>query len=742
MDNNNSDSSLNQTVPQRKFEPDELKIASTPVASAYFETNRQIIDANSTDFVDVAAVVVMDTDGEIIDKADATKFDIPIFVVTDDSSKIDGNTMSKIFHIIDWHNNYDRRLYDREIEAAAKKYEENVLPPFFKALKEYVGRGNIQFDCPGHQGGQYFRKHPAGREFYNFFGENLFRSDICNADVDLGDLLIHEGPAMDAEKHAARVFNADKTYFVMNGTTTSNNIAITAAVAPGDLVLFDRNNHKSVYNAALVQSGGRPVYLETSRDSYGFIGGIYSDDFDEKSIREKIAKVDPEKAKAKRPFRLAVIQLGTYDGTIYNAKQVVERIGHLCDYILFDSAWVGYEQFIPMMKDSSPLLLDLGPDDPGILVTQSTHKQQAGFSQASQIHKKDSHIKGQKRYINHKRFNNAYMKFASTSPFYPLFATLDVNAKMQEGEVGKKLWHDTLAISVNARKNLLKNASMIKPFLPPVVHGKPWQDADTEKIVNDIDYWKFEKDAKWHGFDGYADNQYFVDPNKFMLTTPGIDVKTGEYEDFGIPAVILANYLREHGIIPEKNDLNSILFLMTPAETQAKMDNLVTQIVKFESLVKSDAPLGTVLPRLYAAHKNRYESYTIRQLCQEVHDFYKNSNAKDYQKKMFLSKYLPEQAMTPYDADTELLRNNAKLVPLTDIVGMTALEGALPYPPGIFCIVPGEKWTEVAQKYFLILQESINKFPGFAPEIQGVYFKEENGKTVAYGYVYNDSDKK
>lgn len=98
--------------------------------------------------------------------------------------------------------------------------------------------------------------------------------------------------------------------------------------------------------------------------------------------------MDPERAKWERPFRLAIIQLGTYDGTIYNAKQVVEKIGHLCDYILFDSAWVGYEQFIPLMKKSSPLLLDLDENDPGILVVQSTHKQQAGFSQASQIHKK------------------------------------------------------------------------------------------------------------------------------------------------------------------------------------------------------------------------------------------------------------------------------------------------------------------------------------------------------------------
>ena len=716
-----------------------MKIATTSQAKLYFKTKRQLVATDKTDFTDVAALIVAASDIDLINKVDQTKFGIPIFVITSDSNQLSGQLMKKIYHILDPNNHYDHALYNHEIEAAAAQYEKKALPPFFGSLKSYVNRGNLQFDCPGHQGGQYFRKHPAGRAFYDFMGENVFRSDICNADVALGDLLIHEGPAMQAEKEAARIYNADKTYFVMNGSTTSNNIAITSAIAPGDLVLFDRNNHKSVYNSALVMDGGRPVYMETSRDSYGFIGGIYAKDFDEDYLRAEAAKVDPKRAKQKRPFRLAVIQLGTYDGTIYNAKQVIKKIGHLCDYILFDSAWVGYEQFIPMMNDCSPLKLELGPDDPGILVVQSVHKQQAGFSQASQIHKKDKHIKGQKRYIDHKRFNNAYLKFSSTSPFYPLFASLDVNAKMQEGAAGEKLWHDTLVTGVNARKNIIKNCHLIKPFVPPMVNGKKWEDVPTEEIVSNIDYWRFEKDAKWHGFSGYENNQYFVDPNKFMLTTPGINPETDDYEDFGIPATILASYLREHGIIPEKNDLNSILFLMTPAETPTKMNNLVSHLVKFEHLVEQGQPLEDVLPNLYAENKVRYRGYTIRQLCQELHDFYKNADTKTYQKKLFKHEYLPEVAMTPYDANVALLKNNVELVKLENILGRVAVEGALPYPPGIFCVVPGEKWNENAQKYFTILEDGINEFPGFAPEIQGVYFKEEAGHINAYGYVLKEN---
>ncbi|MGF7430610.1 ornithine decarboxylase [Thermoanaerobacterium thermosaccharolyticum] len=711
-----------------------LKIAYTPDSKEYFSTDRSLVLAKDTDYTDVAAVVLTDSDIDLIDDIYNTKFGIPVFIVLKNVDNFDSALTRKVYRVIDG-NKYDTKLYSREIETAARQYEENILPPFFKVLSDYVERGNLQFDCPGHQGGQYLRKHPAGRYFYDFYGENIFRSDICNADVELGDLLIHEGPAMEAEKHAAKVYNADKTYFVMNGTSTANAVVINAVVTPGDLVLFDRNNHKSVYNAALVQAGGIPIYMETSRNPFGFIGGIDEHCFDENYLREEIAKIAPEKAMDKRPFRLAVIQLGTYDGTIYNARQVVDKIGHLCDYILFDSAWVGYEQFIPMMRDCSPLLLDLNENDPGIFVTQSVHKQQAGFSQASQIHKKDKHIKGQKRYIDHNRFNNSYMMYASTSPFYPLYAILDVNAKIQEGEVGKRLWSECVKLGIEARKLVLKNCSLIKPFIPPIVNGKKWEEYDTDEIANNIEFFRFNPGEKWHSFEGYGKNQYFLDPNKFMLTTPGINVETGEYEDFGIPATILANYLREHGIIPEKNDLNSILFLLTPAETMTKMENLITQLIRFEQFINDDAPLKEVLPTIYSKYIDRYNGYTIKMLCQEMHDFYKNNDAKTYQKKLFRAKYFPERFMTAQEANWELKRNNAKLVSIEEIEGEVALEGALPYPPGIFCVVPGEKWSKTAQKYFIILQEGINKFPGFAPEIQGVYFKNENGNIKAYAYV-------
>ena len=714
----------------------KLKIAASAVLKDKLQVDREVVKLSTADFTEVSAVVIDIEDYRKggLNKVDGTALGIPVFLYLRDEENTPEELVGHVVGVIS-DNLTDRRLFGRQIDEAAKRYEDKVLPPFFGALAQYVYKGKSQFDCPGHQGGAYFRRHPAGRAFYDFYGEELFRSDLCNADVAMGDLLIHEGAPLKAQKAAAKIYNADKTYFVLNGTSASNKVVLNAALTPGDLVLYDRNNHKSVNHGALLQAGATPIYLETARNPFGFIGGIDEKCFDEKYLRDLIREKCPEKADAKRPFRLAVIQLGTYDGTIYNARQVVDKIGHLCDYILFDSAWGGYEEFIPMMRDCSPLLLELGPEDPGIFVTQSVHKQQAGFSQSSQIHKKDAHIRGQDRFIPHKVLNNAFMMHASTSPFYPLFASLDVNAKMQEGEAGRRLWADCVKTTIDARKLLLDTCHHIKPFIPNKVRGADWKSYPTNLIAQDLEFFKFVPGEKWHSFEGYGENQYFVDPCKFMLTTPGINVETGEYEDFGVPATILANYLRENGIIPEKNDLNSILFLMTPAENKEKMDHLVSQIARFEKYLDEDAPLEDVLPGLYKHYEYRYHDYSIRQLCQEMHDFYKERNIKKIQKQMFRSEYMPKSVINPQDAHFAFLRGQAELVRMEDAEGRVAAEGALPYPPGVLCCFPGEVWGGPVLKYFLAWQEAMGRMPGFAPELQGVYV-EDNGRGGKQVYCY------
>ena len=700
---------------------EHLKIAYSRKALETFGAveKRDIADVFQTDFTDVAAVVVTDEDGDALRNPRIHAFEIPVFLILSAAGKKHDELIGQVYSIID-PTDGDHHLYARQIEGAADRYESGLLPPFFKQLMEYVERGNTQFDCPGHQGGAYFRKHPAGRIFYNFYGENTFRADLCNADVAMGDLLIHEGPALEAQRHAARVFHADKTYFVLTGTSGANKVVLDALLAPGDIVLYERNNHKSISYGALIQAGAVPVYLETARNPFGSIGGILEHCFNEEYIRMVIAEKDKKKAKAKRPVRVAVIQLGNYDGCIYNARQIVEKIGHLCDYIYFDSAWVGYEQFIPMLRDCSPLLLNLGPDDPGIIVSQSVHKHQAGFSMSSQIHKKDAHIKGQERYLPHKRLNNSFMVNASTSPFYQVFASLDMNARIQEGEGGALLWKECMELSVEARKAVIRNCKYLKPLVPPVVHGKNWEEWDTEEIINDIAYFTFEPGGKWHSFQGYGKGQYFIDPMKLLFTTPGINVETGRYEKFGIPGIVLANYLRENAVIPEKCDLNDILFIITPAETKAKINNLISRILHFEAFVDNDAPMAKVLPNIYHTYQDKYAGYTIRRLCQEMHDFYKERKVNVLQKHLFLKNYFPIYSMSPQEANYELVRGHGELIDLAEAEGRVALEGGVPYPPGVPCIQPGKNGRRRLlliswhwQKYSIFFRVSLRNCRGY-----------------------------
>jgi ornithine decarboxylase len=661
-------------------------------------------------------------------------------------------------------------FYAKQIIASLVKYGMTLLPPFFGGLAAYDGEANITFACPGHQGGQFYRKSPAGQLFFKHFGENIFRNDLCNADVDLGDLLIHEGPAVEAQRYAAKVFGADKTYFVLNGTSTSNKVVTNAVLRRGDLVLFDRNNHKSLHQGALVQAGAIPVFLPTARNSFGMIGAVDWDAWDESYLREQIRTnplvKDPQRSKAERPFRLACIQLATYDGTIYNVRKVLEKIGHLCDYVLWDEAWIGYNAFHPLFHDHSPMRLEqLGPEMAGLFSTQSVHKQGAGFSQASQIHKRDEHIRGQKRYVEHKRFNESFLINASTSPFYPLFASLDVNAKVHEGKAGEMLWDRCIELGIEARKKLRefclfyeKNAQsrdekwFFDPFVPDVVTirgsgvtsdttNARWEDLPTEVIKREQQCWNFHPQAKWHGYSGYSDGYTMVDPNKLALLTPGIDRKTGEYLDFGVPATVVANYLREQRIVPEKCDLNSILFLMTPAEDESKLNTLIAKLVKFKNLWDRDAALPEVLPTVCAAHGERYAGYTLRRICNEMHDFYRKANVKELQRLSFRASSFPELAMSPKEAYEALVANEVDYLPLDDIKGRISATLALIYPPGIGVVVPGERWDAKAQPmldYFLAFQESFNQFPGFNYEVQGVFQERVNGRIKFHTYVVRE----
>ena len=492
----------------------------------------------------------------------------------------------------------------RNLVSRLRQYAETLKTPFFGALVDYAEEGNQLWTCPGHNGGVFYNRSPIGRIFVEHLGEAVFRDDLDNSVLDLGDLLVHEGPALKAQQEAAAIFGAEKTYFVLNGTSSSNKIVLQALVAEGDLVLFDRNNHKAAHHGALFLGQGIPIYLETDRNAHGLIGPIFHEAFDEAAIRDKIRHhplvADKDAWKRERPFRVAVIEQCTYDGTINDARLIVEKIGRLCDYILFDEAWAGFMKFHPIYAGRFAMGLDgLGPEHPGIIATQSTHKQLASFSQASQIHVKDSHIMGQRRRIEHRRFNEFFMLHASTSPFYPLFASLDVGAQMMKGRSGEVLWDDTIRLGIELRKKVRAirrefeeregdpaRRWFFEAFVPDQIGNVPWEDMPTDELASNPRHWELAPGATWHGFSKVAPGYAITDPNKLILLTPGFDRVGGGYADWGIPAPVVSQYLRENQVVPEKNDLNSMLFLLTPGVESSKAGTLLELPGRLQAAVR------------------------------------------------------------------------------------------------------------------------------------------------------------
>ena len=462
-----------------------------------------------------------------------------------------------------------------------------------------------------------------------------------------------------------------------------------------------------------------------------------------------------------------MIEQCTYDGTIYDAERIVQRIGHLCDYILFDEAWAGFMKFHPLFAGRFAMgLKALGQTAPGIIATQSTHKQLAGFSQASQIHVKDRHIRGQERRVEHRRFNESFLLHASTSPFYPLFASLDVGAQMMKGRAGEVLWDDTIRLGIELRKKVRairrefeekeedpSRRWFFDPFVPDVVmtadaatpetfHETPWENVPTDDLATHPRYWELAPGASWHGFSRTGAGWAMTDPNKLTMLTPGFDRKTGAYEDHGVPAPVVAQFLRENRVVPEKNDLNSLLFLLTPGVESSKAGTLLSRLVAFKRLHDDNVLLEDAIPEFVRARPHRYRGLRLRDLCAQMHQFYREANVSGLQRAQFSPEHLPQMVLPPREAVRLMVRNKVDYLPLDEIEGRIAATLFLVYPPGIPTIVPGERLcgrTRPMLDYLKMFERSTNLFPGFEAEIQGVYREvDQNGVIRFHTYVLKE----
>ncbi|HMM53423.1 MAG TPA: arginine/lysine/ornithine decarboxylase [Candidatus Desulfobacillus sp.] len=607
----------------------------------------------------------------------------------------------------------------RYVVREAKAYLDSLPPPFFRALTHYAADGSYSWHCPGHSGGVAFLKSPVGQMFHQFFGENMLRADVCNAVEELGQLLDHSGPVAASERNAARIFNADHLFFVTNGTSTSNKIVWHSAVAPGDVVIVDRNCHKSILHA-IIMTGAIPVFLMPTRNNYGIIGPIPKAEFDWKNIRKKIA-AHPFAAKVKGKPRVLTITQSTYDGILYNVEEIKEMLDGRIDTLHFDEAWLPHAAFHDFYGDYHAIGAGRRRcRESMVFSTQSTHKLLAGLSQASQILVQDS----ESRRLDRDIFNEAYLMHTSTSPQYAIIASCDVAAAMMEEPGGTALVEESIAEALDFRRAMRK----VDEEYGADWWFKVWGPDDlSEEGIEEREAWMLKPGERWHGFGELAPGFNMLDPIKATVITPGLDVG-GDFADWGIPAAIVTKYLAEHGVIVEKCGLYSFFIMFTIGITKGRWNTMVTELQQFKDDYDRNQPLWKVLPEFCQKHP-RYERVGLRDLCRQIHDVYKSSDVARLTTEMYLSDMVP--AMPPAEAFARMAHRQIERVEIDRLEGRVTSVLLTPYPPGIPLLIPGERFNATIVRYLRFARDFNERFPGFETDIHGLV-KDTNGGPVRY----------
>ena len=667
-----------------------------------------------------------------IDEVRRKNTDVPIYVYgeTKTSRHLPNDILRELHGFIHMFEDTPE-FVARHIIREAKSYLEGVQPPFFKALLDYAEDGSYSWHCPGHSGGVAFLKSPVGQMFHQFFGENMLRADVCNAVEELGQLLDHDGAIGESERNAARIFNADHCFFVTNGTSTSNKIVWHHTVAPGDVVVVDRNCHKSVLHS-IIMTGAVPVFLKPTRNHFGIIGPIPQSEFEPAAIEAKIKANPLLKGNASSTLKPKVLTLtqSTYDGVLYNTETIKNMLDGYIPNLHFDEAWLPHAAFHPFYGTYHAMgKKRIRPKEAMVYSTQSVHKLLAGISQASHVLVQDS----QTHHLDRHLFNEAYLMHTSTSPQYSIIASCDVAAAMMEPPGGTALVEESIAEALDFRRAMRK---------VDAEYGKDWwfKVWGPENLVEDgigrADNWiikaekkgrkKKNEDPNWHGFGDLADGFNMLDPIKATIVTPGLNLD-GKFDKVGIPASIVTKFLAEHGVIVEKTGLYSFFIMFTIGITKGRWNSLLTALQQFKDDYDRNQPMWRILPEFCQKYA-RYERMGLRDLCHHIHSLYSKFDIAKLTTEMYLSDLKP--AMKPSDAYSQIAHRNTERVPIDELEGRITTSLVTPYPPGIPLLIPGEVFNKKIIDYLKFAREFNLQCPGFETDIHGlVEVKDDQGKT-------------
>ena len=455
---------------------------------------------------------------EMINEFLKIRYDINIFLYTNERNAqkvLNGENLNGYFY------KGDRDFDDIAVKIKAEFINSKFRAPFFEKLVEYSKKASDAWHTPGHASGYSVKNSPWMSDYFNFFGQNLFTSDI-SVSVPMLDSLLHpRGVIKDAQELAARAFSARRTFFSTNGTSTSNKILLQTLIKPGESVILDRNCHKSVHYGIII-SGAEPIYLMPSvNNKYGIFGPV---------PKARIIETIDKAIEMGKKVKVLFLTNCTYDGLIYDIADIVKEAHKRGIKVIVDEAWFGYARF---HYEFYPCAMAAGAD----YATQSTHKTMSAFSQASMIHVNDPDFEQIEDFF----MENLNMH-TSTSPQYPMIASLDA-ARKQMALEGFTL----LSRSLEMSESLTKAVNSLKKFR--VLELK---DLISDEIKND---------------------RVRLDKTKLTIDVSQTGMTAREIEH------ILSN---KYNIQIEKTTFNTISVLITIGATQSKINRLYFALENIE----------------------------------------------------------------------------------------------------------------------------------------------------------------
>ncbi len=662
---------------------------------------------------------------------------IPIFLIADRTlvSELPLEVVKQVHEYIHLFGDTPAFIANR-VDFAVERYHETLLPPYFRELKKYTDQGAYSWDAPGHMGGVAFLKHPVGMEFHKFFGENILRSDLGISTAPLGSWLDHIGPPGESERNAARIFGADWTFYVLSGSSTSNQIVGHGVIAQDDFVLADANCHKSICHSLTV-TGARPVYFKPTRNGYGMIGLVPLKRFSPENVKALINRspfVDGAPSKAPS---IAVVTNSTYDGLCYDVNRVVEELSKSVPRVHFDEAWYAYAKFHPIYRGRFAMdVPDEMPNRPAIFAVQSTFKMLAAFSMGSMVHIKLS----PRAPLDFDQFNESFMMHGTTSPFYPLIASLDVAAAMMDEPAGPTLMDETLQDAISFRKAMSSIAHRLRRvesngdgwffrlYQPELVvdpitdESYVFEEAPDHLLGSSSSCWTLKPGEDWHGYqdDDIEDDYCMLDPAKVTILTPGVDAQ-GNVADWGIPAAVLVEFLDSRRVEIARVGDYTVLVLFSVGTSKGKWGSLLENLFEFKRLYDSDAPLSEALPELVSKYPNRYRNMTLRELSDDMHRVMMELRLANLVNEATDEDFDP--VLTPAQTYQKLVRQETEKIRFAEMAGRIAAVMLVPYPPGIPMSMPGERLGSEESpviKLILAMEEFGKRFPGFERETHGI----------------------